>query len=187
MSESLLQINVIDDIIKLATFTGADCSEFNHRIVNSKQTFAGAGPLPIFSLTIAPNSCLIVTGIDVKALINPAAPPGGAGNGDWRSTDDINPFGPFGGGDVGVISITDNGNPLWPDANDIGVINTGILLVFQSGHNIVITADPQQAAGTIVLVSRLNAYSCRQEVGTRLTKSSSRILNATPPATFIVV
>lgn len=186
MSESLVHIGVVDEIIKLATFAEAPCSVFNHRIINSKQTFAAAGALPIFSLSIAQNSALIVTAIDVKALINPAAPPGGAGNGDWRSTDDVNPFGPFGGGDVGIVTITDNGNQLWPAANDIGVVNAGVLFVFQGGHNIVVNVNPRQAAGTIVLVSRMNAYTCPQEVGTRLTKSSTRILTATPGSFLLV-
>ena len=187
MSESLVHVNVIDDIIKLATFTGAPCDVFSHRIINSQQTYAAAGSQPIFSLSIAQESCLLVTAIDIKALFDPAAPPGGAGNGDWRSSFDINPFGPFGGGSVGTVLITSNGvNVFAPGANDIGVINAGVLFVFQGGSNIVISADPQQAAGTIVLVSRLNAYTCPQEVGTKLTKSQSRLLTVLP-GTLIVV
>ena len=182
MSESLNKVNPIADIIRIAEFTGSSCGVFDHRIINSTQTFPAAGSQPIFSLSVSQNSALIVTALDIKSLTDPAAAPGGGGgvNGDWRSTFDINPFGPFGGGAVGIIEITDNGNPLFPAANDIGLINAGIFLVFQGGHNVVISADPQQAAGTIVLVSRLNCYKCPQEVGTRLTKSSTRCLTVAP-------
>jgi hypothetical protein len=188
MSESLNKVNPIADIIRLAEFTGGQCGDWDHRIVNSTQTYPAAGLQPIFSLTVSRDSAIVITALDIKSLSDPDAAPGGggAGNGDWRSSFDINPFGPFGGGAVGLVQITVNGNLIFPACNDIGLINAGIFLVFQGGHNVVISADPQQAAGTIVLVSRINCYKTRQEVGTRLTKSSTILLNAVP-ATFVTV
>lgn len=188
MSESLNKVNPIADIIRIAEFTGAPCSVFDHRIINSTQTYAAAGSQPIFSLSVSQNSALIVTAIDIKSLTDPADAPGNPAsfNGDWRSSFDINPFGPFGGGAVGILTITDNGNLLFPAANDIGLINAGLFLVFQGGHNIVFSADPQQAAGAIVLVSRLNCYKCPQEVGTRLTKSSTRCLTVLPATVTVI-
>jgi len=188
MSESLNKVNPIADIIRLAEFTGGQCGDWDHRIVNSTQTYPAAGLQPIFSLSVSRDSAIVVTALDIKSLSDPADAPGNPAsfNGDWRSTFDINPYGPFGGGAVGLVQITVNGNLIFPACNDIGLINAGIFLVFQGGHNVVISADPQQAAGTIVLVSRLNAYKTRQEVGTRLTKSSTILLTPAPGTVLVI-
>lgn len=175
MSESLIHVNVAEEINYLAQLSGFGCAEFSHRIINSKTAFTAATAANVIDFTVPANMALIVTAIDIKTLYNTAD---AALPGDFRSTDDLNPYGPYvGAGAVGVVTIVVNGSPYGQAAFDIGIINAGVMFVFLADEDLQINVNPNQPVGkNLTLVTRVNAYLVRQEVATELKKNSTQII-----------
>src|SRR5882724_9254240 len=103
MSESLIHQSVAAQIHELAELADAPCEYFQHQVIDSKVTF----PSPpveqdIFNIAIAPNTALVITSLEIKALYDTTDTDL---VGDFRATDDLNPYGPlFGSGsDVGQV------------------------------------------------------------------------------------
>jgi hypothetical protein len=177
MSESLVKVDVAQQIQALALLAGdnAKCTDFQHHILNSNKTFAAPGFASVFTLTIPFNSAFIITAIDVKMLYDLADVTfTGA---DFRSTFDLNPYGPLAvGAGVGSVSIFSDNEPVFPAANDIGIINAGLIFVFQGGHTVTVFLNPQQPAGkTLVAVTRIIGYLVPESIGSALKKKESRI------------
>lgn len=180
MSESLVHIDVAEQINYLAQMSGFGCQDFQHQIYNSKVAFAGPGELNIFNFQVNENMALIITAIDTKVLYDTSdsvALPG-----DFRSSFDFNPYGPYVGiGAVGTIRIFVDGQQYGQTAFDIGIINAGVIFVVLSKRTIQVAINPLQPAGkNITLVSRLNAYLVPQAVGTELKKNETQIITNTP-------
>lgn len=179
MSENLIHINVAEEMAYLADYAGARCTDFQHQLINTRVDVTGPGAVTLFTLNskVNPaNGALIVTGLDIKTLYDPADIP--LADGDFRSSFDLNPFGPFAAGAaVSQISISDNGIQQFETAWDIGLINAGVILVFSGGHSITIDITANQPAGAALsFVARLNSYLVPQEVGTELKKKQTRII-----------
>lgn len=180
MSENLIHVSVAQEIEALAQLADAQCSDFQHEILNSASSYAGPGNVTIFTIIIPENAAFIMTALDIEMvpLISDPIFDGG----DYRSTADLNPFGPqfAGSGGSGVIVINDNGQGVFAVANGMGVINTPLLLVFGGGHTITVLVNPQQpAAKTLTSVNRITGYLVPQEIGNELKKKESRILTGT--------
>ena len=175
MSESLVKVDVAQQIQALALLSDSECQDFQHHIINSNVTIAAPAFTTIFALTIPANSAFIITAIDVKMLYD-LADVVFTGT-DFRSSFDFNPYGPLAvGAGVGSISIFSDNEPVFPAANDIGIINAGVIFVFQGGHTVTVFINPQQPAGkTLVAVSRINGYIVPEAIGSALKKKESRI------------
>ena len=182
MSESLIHQSVAAQIKELAELAEAACEDFQHQVIDSSVTFTGPGEQSIFNITIPPNTALVVTSLEIKALydVNDAT----FNNSDFRATDDLNPYGPFfgSGSAVGQIRWLINGTEqIFATAYDFGVINQGILFTFLGNRSLVIKANPNQPTGKdLTLVSRLNTFIVVPEASvTELQKKSTRIVTAT--------
>ncbi len=176
MSENLIHVSVAQEIQALAELADAQCSDFQHEILNSSSSYPGPGAVTIFTIVVPQNGAFIMTGLDIEMvpLISDAAFVGG----DYRSTNDLNPFGPqfAGSGGSGTIVIKDNGEGIFTVANAMGVINAPLLFVFSGGHTITILVNPQQpAAKTLTSVNRITGYLVPESIGTELKKKESRI------------
>ena len=180
MSESLIQRDVAAEISNIAALANASCEGFAHRLYNSLVEFPDpATEAAIFDFDVPEQSALIITVIDIKTLYDTAD---AALPGDFRSSFDLNPYGPFvAGGGVGQIRILINNEQYCAIANDIGIINAGILLVVDGGYNFKVMVNPSQPTGKdVVLVSRLNAYTVPQVAGTDLKKKQTQFLAGIP-------
>jgi hypothetical protein len=180
MSESLLKESVANQLASLATLAGANCSDFQHQVIDSSILFAGPGEQQLIAFTVADNSGVIVTSIDIKTLFDTTDATLGSGAADWRSTDDLNPYGPFavGSGGVGTIRITIAGENQFATAWDIGLINNGILFSYTDVDSpVVLLANPNQPAGkNLQLVTRMNTFIVPGEVATLVKKNQTRIV-----------
>jgi hypothetical protein len=181
MSESLIQKNVAQEISDIAALANSNCEGFAHRLYNSKVAFTAPTEANVVLIQIPQNSALIITAIDIKVLYNTAD---AALPGDFRSTFDLNPYGPYvAAGAVGQIRILINNLQYCATAFDIGVINAGILLVLDGSEDrsFALAVNPNQPAGkNLTLITRLNAYTVPQAVGTDLKKKQTQFLDATP-------
>jgi hypothetical protein len=185
MSESLIHDSVANQVQALALLAGADCESFQHQVIDSKVAFAGPGEQNIFNLSVAANTALVITSLDIKVLYDTAD---AALDGDFRSSFDLNPYGPYvGAGAVGTIRFLVNadsappGQQVFATAYDIGVMNQGILFVFRGEKTLQVKVNPLQPAGkNITLVSRLNTFIVVPEASAvDLEKKATRIVTAT--------
>src|SRR5882724_5438005 len=133
MSESLVHIDVAEQINFLADMAGAHCYDFQHQIINSKTAFTSATDAQVIIYTVPTNFTFIVTFIYIKTLYNTAD---AALPSDFRSSFDLNPYGPYvGAGDVGQVRLVVDGQQYGASpAYDIGVINRGVLFVILSNR-----------------------------------------------------
>lgn len=179
MSENLIHNSVAAEISKLSELANSSCEGFAHRLYNSRVDFAGPGEQNIFNFQVPANSALIITAIDIKVLYDIAD---AALVGDFRSTFDLNPYGPYSGiGDVGQIRLLVDNQQYGATANDIGVINHGILLVIESERTLTVKVDPfQPAAKNLTLVSVLEAFTVPEAAGIDLKKKQTQILAGIP-------
>lgn len=182
MSENLIHVSVAQEIQALALLAEAECFDFQHHVLNSSSSFTGAGGfVTIFTIIVPSNSAFIMTSLDIKMLY---ATEDAALVGDFRSTFDLNPYGPLftGSAGSGIIAIQDNGQQIFNTANDIGVMNVPLILVFTGGHTITIFANPQQPAGkTLVSINRVTGYLVPESIGSTLKKKESRIRTGALP------
>jgi hypothetical protein len=179
MSENLIHVSVAQDIQALALLADAECSDFQHHILNSSSSYAGPGFVTIFTIVIPQNMSFIMTALDIKMLYD--LEDTDLDFADFRSTFDLNPYGPQFTGSVGagIIAINDNGQGIFNTANDIGVMNAGLILIFSGGHTITVFADPQQPVGkTLVSINRILGYLAPESIGVRLKKKETRIRTA---------
>lgn len=169
-----------NQIQALALLGGADCESFQHQVINSKVAFTGPGEQSIFNLSIAANTALVITGLEIKVLYDIAD---AAFVGDFRSTDDLNPYGPYvGAGAVGTIRFLINGSEEpFATAYDLGVINQNVLFVIRGDKTFVVKVNPFQPAGkNLTLVSRMTTYIVVPEAAAvDLEKKATRIVTAT--------
>jgi len=179
MSESLIKQSVPGQLRELAEIAEHSCGEvICHQILNTKFAYVGPSNQTLFNYQVPDNLAYVILGIDIKTLYDETS---GDFTGDFRSTDDINPFGPYfaGSGGVGQITILDNNQALpgGSVANDIGVINVGIMIVIQSGHTFGLQVNPNiPAAKKVTLVCRTFGYLTTSAFGTSLEKKTTRIL-----------
>jgi hypothetical protein len=180
MSESVIHESVPNQIQALALLADAPCENFQHQVIDSKVAFVGPGEQNIFNLSIAANTALVITSLEIKVLYDTsdAALPS-----DFRSTFDLNPYGPYiGAGAVGTVRFLINGSEqIFATAFDFGVINQGVLFVIRGDKTLVIKVNPfQPAAKNITLVSRLNTFIVVPEASAvDLEKKATRIVTAT--------
>ena len=180
MSESLIHESVANQIQALALLADAPCEGFQHQVINSKVAFAGPGEQNIFNLSIAANTALVITALEIKVLYDTADV---ALDGDFRSTDDLNPYGPYiGVGAVGTVRFLINGTEQpFATAYDLGVINQNVLFVIRGDKTLEVKVNPfQPAAKNLTLVSRMTTFIVVPESNAvDLEKKATRIVTAT--------
>ncbi len=179
MSENLIHVPVAAEIQALALLAEANCSDFQHHILNSASSYVGPGFVTIFTILVPENMAFIMTALDIKMLYD--LEDTDIDFADFRSTFDLNPYGPqfTGSAGAGIIAIDDNGVPIFNTANDIGVMNAPLLLIFSGGHTITVFANPQQPVGkTLVSINRILGYLVPQSIGVALKKKETRIRTA---------
>ena len=177
MSESLSHIRIAEEIINLADLSGAQCSDFQHQIVNSKTAFTSATEANLITYTVPANFAFIMTEVEIKVLYNTAD--AALVNGDYRSTFDFNPFGPYVGvGAVGTVRfLVDDQQYGASPAYDFAITGHGVILVVLSGRVLKIAANPQTPVGeNVTLVTMVNAYLVPQVVGEQLKKNETQII-----------
>jgi len=183
MSESLLQFPVPQLQCALADLSGQEKEAFRHCILSAQQTATVGGVDSIWLFRPKQDSCLIVLGIDIKTLQDPAAAQfstAGLASNDWRSSFDLNPFGPWiAGSQVALVQITVNGVGIFPQAVDIGVINAGVLFVFNHNMDVSINVQGNLPAGAdIEWVIRVIGFTAPIDVYKCLKKFQTQIISA---------
>lgn len=183
MSESLIHIDIAQQINYLAQMAGAKCSDFQHQIINSKVAFTAPTEANIFNVAVNANQALIITAIDVKTLYDVSDAP--LNTGDFRSSFDLNPYGPYTGagavGQIRLLGIVATNQQYGATAFDIGVINAGVIFVVLANQTLLVKANPNQPVGkNLTLVSRMNCYLVPQVVGVEIKKKETQIITNTP-------